>query len=272
MLRPVLRARGEDPRAQAELLMRPRPLVVEVDLIGDVPLVEDDRGRAAGLHRQLRDAEVLGRDPGRGVADDERDVRALCGTPRAQRGVVLERLPHLRLPAQSGGVDEDQLLALERHRQVDRIPGGAGDRRDDHPLGAEEAIDERGLADVGTADDSEANRVLLGRLSLLGRRWPELDDPVEQIPGAETLGGGDGNRVAEAEGVELRGERDVDGRVDLVRCDDHRHRRAPEQVGHLQIARPHARRARRRQGRRPGRRRAPPAPGPGSRWASPSVS
>ena len=44
------------------------------------------------LHRELGDPEILGGDPVGRVADDERHVGALGGTPGAQRRVVLDRL------------------------------------------------------------------------------------------------------------------------------------------------------------------------------------
>ncbi|MGH2887869.1 MAG: hypothetical protein ACRDPA_35090, partial [Solirubrobacteraceae bacterium] len=61
------------------------------------------------MHGELGHAEVLSGDARGGVAHDERDVGALGGPARAQRGVVLDRLPHLGLAADPGGVDQDEL-------------------------------------------------------------------------------------------------------------------------------------------------------------------
>ena len=102
-----------------------------------VPLVEDERRRAARLHRQLGDAQVLRGDAVGGVADDERDVGALGRPLRAQRRVVLDGLGDLRLAAHAGGVDDDELAAVDLQRQVDRVARRAGDLGDDHALGAE---------------------------------------------------------------------------------------------------------------------------------------
>ena len=74
--------------------------------LGQVPLVEHERGRAAGLHRQLGDPQVLRGDAVVRVADDERDVGALGRPLGAQRRVVLDRLLDLRLAPDAGGVDE----------------------------------------------------------------------------------------------------------------------------------------------------------------------
>ena len=66
---------------------------------------------------------------------------------------------------------------------------------------------------------------------------PDLDDAVEQIAGAQTLRRRNGDRIAQAELVELVGERQVLHRVDLVGGDDHRDRDLAQQVGHVEVAR-----------------------------------
>ena len=48
--------------------------------------------------------------------------------------------------------------AVELELGVDRVAGRAGAVGDDHPLGAEEGVDQRGLADVRAADDRDARR------------------------------------------------------------------------------------------------------------------
>src|SRR3954449_12267387 len=179
------RAGGEHLRAQPQLLRHAGTLVVEVGLVHgrDVPLVEDERGRRALLHRELGDAQVLARDPVVRVADDERDVGALDRALGAQRRVVLDRVLDLGLAAQARGVDEDHLAPIDLEREVDRVARRAGDVGDDHALGAEQAVDERRLADVRAPDDREADRVvLLLGLFLVGEH---RDDPVEQVAGAE---------------------------------------------------------------------------------------
>ena len=83
------------------------------------------------------------------------------------------------------------------------VPATLGD---DHPLAAEERVDERGLADVRAPDHREPDDVLLGvgDLVVLGQ---QLDEAVEQVAGAEALGGGDRERLAEPEAVEVVRER-----------------------------------------------------------------
>ena len=66
----------------------------------------------------------------------------------------------------------------------------------------------------------------------------QLDEPVEQVAGAEALGGGDGDRLAQPEAVEVVGEREVARRVDLVRGEHDRQVAAAQHVGDLLVARP----------------------------------
>ena len=61
-----------------------------MSVVVDVPLVQHQQGRAAGLHRQLGDPQVLGGDALGGVADDDRDVGALDRPFGAQLGVVVD--------------------------------------------------------------------------------------------------------------------------------------------------------------------------------------
>ena len=110
---------GDHPRAQAQLAVHARALAVQLGrpdarrraarvavAAGEVPLVEHERGGAAGLHRQVGDPHVLGGDAVLGVADHERDVGALGRPLRAQRRVVLDRLADLGGAADARGVDE----------------------------------------------------------------------------------------------------------------------------------------------------------------------
>ena len=88
-------------------------------------------------------------------------------------------------------------------------------------------VDERGLADVRPADHRDPRRARPLIVGASGRRplGAARDEPVEQVAGAEAVGGRDGQRLAEPERVELGRQRLVAGLVDLVGDDDHRQRR-----------------------------------------------
>ena len=89
------RTRLRDPRLRCP---PDQSLPRRVRVFAQVPLVERDQGRAAGLHRQLGDPQVLGGHALGGVADNERDVGALGGALGAQLGVVVDRARDLAAP------------------------------------------------------------------------------------------------------------------------------------------------------------------------------
>ena len=61
--------------------------------------------------------------------------------------------------AEAGGVDEFYGNAFEGDALGDWVAGGAGSGGDDSPVALEKAIEKRGLAGVGTADDGEGKAV-----------------------------------------------------------------------------------------------------------------
>src|SRR3974390_2892203 len=112
------------------------------------------------------------------------------------------------LPSQAGGVDQDERPVSPLEHGVDCVARRPRDLADYHAFPAEQGVDEARLADVRTAEDRHANRVF-GELRPLGGSdaLELLDDAVEQVAGARPGEAGDGDRVAEAEPVELERER-----------------------------------------------------------------
>ena len=90
----------------------------------------------------------------------------------------------------------------------------------------------------GPPDDRQPDDVLvlLGVVAL----GQQLDQAVEQVAGAEALGGGHGQRLAEPEPVEVVREHEVVRGVDLVGRHHHGQRAAAQDLGDLLVARPHA--------------------------------
>ena len=87
-LRPVSALAVSTLGRSRSLLVDLRALVVEVGLVHrrDVPLVEHERGRAARLHRQLGDAQVLGGDAV--GASQTTSATSARSTARCERSVV----------------------------------------------------------------------------------------------------------------------------------------------------------------------------------------
>src|SRR5205807_878148 len=83
---------------------------------------------------------------------------SIRGATGAERAVLLDALPELGLAPKAGGVDQLEVSALERQRHVDRVARCPGELRHDHPLVSDEAVDERGLADIRSPDNRESDR------------------------------------------------------------------------------------------------------------------
>jgi hypothetical protein len=143
-------------RALSKALLEPRGGVDQVRR-PDVPLVERDERGASGLHRQLGGPQILGRDALGGVADDQRDVSAARGALGAKLRVLGNGARDLGSSPKPGCVDQDQPPLSEFELGIDRVARGSRLLGDDHPLGADERVEERGLADVGPADDRDAD-------------------------------------------------------------------------------------------------------------------
>src|SRR2546423_9432540 len=127
------------------------------------------------------------------------DVRSIDRAAGAQRGIKFNSVIDLRLAPEPGGVDEDYLAAVKRHWSVDRIAGGAGAIGDHQPLFPEQPVDERGLSDVGAADDGDTQRIR----NFFGHGRNSLDQNVEHVPGVFAIERRNGHRITRTELLEL---------------------------------------------------------------------
>ncbi len=159
------------------------------------------------------------------IYHQDANVRFVDGAPRAKRRVELDAFTDARLPAQPRRIDEDERSAVIAHRRVDRISRGAGLVRDDQPLLAEQTVDERRLADVGSADHGNPERVV--RLGFI--RWKALHHRIEQIAGAAAVDRRNWYRLPGVEIVELK----MIGRARIVHLVGDQHPRAAGVAQHL---------------------------------------
>ena len=66
----------------------------------------------------------------------------------------------LALATDTGGVDETEVVRAAGDDFVDCVAGGAGDGRYDGARAASKCVEQRGFADVGTANDGDLGFVL----------------------------------------------------------------------------------------------------------------
>ena len=95
------------------------------------------------------------------------------------------------------------MLAVALDDGVDGIARGAGDVGHDGTVGAQDAVEQRGLTGVGAADDGHVQRIreLVGDLVLLFGQ--QGHDVVEQVARAVAMQGRERRGLADAERIEL---------------------------------------------------------------------
>ena len=169
-----------------------------------------------------------------GVDEDKAHVGPLHGHFRPQVAVVLDGVLHLALAAQAGGVDKGEGAVLVLDGGVHRVPGGAGNVRDDAAVLPCHLVHQGGLAHVGLTDDSHLDDVaLVVVLHVLGQ---DVADTVQQIAGAVAMDRGHHHRVAQAQVVELvELRRGLAYGVALVDAQHHRHPAFQQDVGHVRV-------------------------------------
>ena len=183
------------------------PLGVE-----QLPLVEHDDDRAAGGVDALGQALVLMGDALGGVDDEQRGVGPVDGLEGPHQRVVLGALVDLRPCGASPPCRRSGWAPRRVDDGVDRVAGGARQVVDDGAVVADEPVEQRRLADVGTAHDGDTGDVVLVAASVpaalgldFGRLGQQRDDGVEEVARLAAVKGVDRDGIAEAELREFPG-------------------------------------------------------------------
>ena len=222
-------------RAQLPRHLRP--------VLDQVPLVDREHQRPAlFLHHpgelQILLLERVGR------VDHEHD--RLGEAHRAQRvgrRQAFELARHLRLAPETGGVDQAHCAALPGPRHGDRVAGDAGLGAGQHPLFAEQAVDQRRFAGVGPAEDRELEGAGLFAASgcaggrFAGRADAERTERVVKPVQAFAVLGRKRDRLAEAEREGLDPSRLARASFAFVGDEDHRQTEAAKPGGEAAIER-----------------------------------
>ncbi len=205
------------PRDLSELRLDLALQVVAALLVEGVPLVEGDDDRTPGLDGHGDDALVLDADRLAGVDEDHGDLGLLHGGRGTQRGVVVRTFLEVDPAPDTGRVDELPGDAAEGDQLVDRVTGGAGQLVDDHTVLVGHLVQQRGLADVRTADQRDTARAADRRAERLGRGLGKrLQHGVQHVAGTAAVQRRDRVGLAEAERPERGGVGLTALSVDLV--------------------------------------------------------
>ena len=121
-------------------------------LVDNIDLVDDQQfGMIDGRHL-AEDRLGLLVDPLAGVEQHADEVGVMRPAPGGRHHGAIE--PSLR-HEDAGRIDQDDLGVVVDHDAADQRPGGLHLARDDGDLGADQRIDQRGLADIGGADQRD---------------------------------------------------------------------------------------------------------------------
>ena len=146
---------------------------------GDVvPLVHGEDQRPAARQRQAQHARVLLADGVLRVDHHGDHVRLGDGLQRLRHREDFDFVFDLGAASHAGGVDEREIAAIALERHENAVARGAGHFAGDQAFVADEPIDQRGLADVGPADDGDADAAVL--VLFFGRRRSE--NPPARCP------------------------------------------------------------------------------------------
>src|SRR5690606_21990128 len=200
-----------------------------------VPLVQRNHQRAAAVEYEAQQVQVVLDHALAGIHDEDHHVGVLDRLQRLDHGEFFHRLEDLAATAHARGIDQGVLFITALERNVDAVAGGASLVVHNDALFAKHAVDQRRLADVGTADDGDLDAILLawtgnalelfafsdpGALVFLlacllrgvvFRKAPQ--DLVEHVTDAATVSGSDGQRFTKPQRTEL-GAGDV--RIDAI--------------------------------------------------------
>ena len=124
-----------------------------------IPFVDRDDDGAAFLLDQIGDALILLLE---GVLDIEQHDHDFGEAHRVERvgdRQLFQLLVDARAAAHAGGVVDAEFLAVPIEIDRDGIARGAGFRRGQQPLLADQPVDQRRLAGIRPSDDGDADRM-----------------------------------------------------------------------------------------------------------------
>jgi hypothetical protein len=157
-------------------------------------------------------------------------VGSLDRPHRPEEAVVLEALGPRR-PAEPRGVDEPHRRVLPIDHRIHAVPGGPRLLVHHRALLADQAVEDRRLADVRPAHDGEGGALVERRRRILFLRRQQADQPIEQLPGPPAVQGGDHHRIPQPQPIQLGDEVLLGGGVDLVGHQHHRDLGTAESAG-----------------------------------------
>ena len=202
--------------------------------IQPVPLVDRQHHRPAVVGNQAHHARVMGADLVMSIDHRDHHVGAVDRLQRLDDRELLDHFGDARLAPDAGGVDQLKLPAAPFERHGDRVARGAGLVRGQHPVLANQAVQQGRLAGVRAADDRDANGAVVELRVFDGDRGC-LQQFAQQATDAVTELGGNHRRFAKAQLVEV-GDQHLGHAFRLVGQQPHRLAELAQRPGDLDVA------------------------------------
>ncbi len=147
--------KGHGPADLFEHLLLPLPVAGH-----QVPFIEQQDQCPAMVLGIADNLGVLFGNPLLRVQQDHRDIAAAKGRQRFEDAEFLQLLRCLALSSDTGGIDQQVVSLFVAEQGVHRITGSAGNGRYDHPVLAEQQVDQGRFADIGAPEKSEPDGIV----------------------------------------------------------------------------------------------------------------
>ena len=134
-----------------------------------VGLVDGHDDRRLGPSQDLGRLEVRRRHARHRIDDEDDDVRLGDGQPGLLLDACLDRV--VRIEFEPARVDDHEPAAIPLRVAVQAVAGRPRAVLDDGGAAADDAVEERALADIGTADDGDDREPARPAHEVRRRRW-----------------------------------------------------------------------------------------------------
>ncbi len=123
-----------------------------------VPFVHHDHQRAAAVKDEAKQRQILIGDTFTRVDYQQHNVSVFNRLQGFNNRELFDCIGDLAALTHASGINQDIFAIVALHRDIDAVARGARHVVHHHAILAEDTVSQRGLADVGTADDSKLDR------------------------------------------------------------------------------------------------------------------
>ena len=180
---------------EIQALIDPLAYLGALTLGQPIPLVECDHQGPAAIEHLPQDGGVLLGKAFSGVNHEDHDLSLIDRLKGLDHAEFFDRLVNSRAAPHTGRVDQQVGPAIPFRLDFDGVAGGARLVKCEHSLFAQQAIDQRGLTDIGSTNNGNPAAIILAQLLLFILRRGEFQQigiAILKVGNASAVGGGNG--------------------------------------------------------------------------------